>query len=214
MPGSVCKPIGQRTGEVGCWIMSDEPMGRLTKEQVFWHLDVYPTPATAQADKGPRSTVLESLGKIWLATIDEDVWRPARGQRIAKIGPLGDYPRREILSAIYGSSLHTGNDFKRAQSFGTGSLVHHDRRNLLRDLRRHCSCRARRWAALDLARWVVDAPCRYRVGKAARPGADSSRDHEAANHSGPRLGDQGLPGVRIERANFRNWLRRCPTSVF
>src|SRR5690349_5558562 len=54
-PGGVCKPVSQRTQEVGCWIMADDPVGHLTKSPVFWHLDSYTTRSAALADKGPRS---------------------------------------------------------------------------------------------------------------------------------------------------------------
>lgn len=84
-----CRPAAERTGDLGCWIMADEAVGRLTQSQVFWYLDVYPSKAAAVAAKGPRGTVVESLGKIWLLTIEEADWQtPSRGQRIAKIGPL------------------------------------------------------------------------------------------------------------------------------
>ena len=43
-PGfGVCKPISQRTSELGCWIITDSPVGRLDQPEVFWHLDAYPT---------------------------------------------------------------------------------------------------------------------------------------------------------------------------
>src|ERR1700687_4727154 len=67
-----CKPVSQRTAEEGCWIMADQPVGQLTKSQAFWHLDAFPTRAEAEAAKGPRGTVIESLGKIWLLTIEEE----------------------------------------------------------------------------------------------------------------------------------------------
>jgi len=69
IPGGVCKPVSQRTLDVGCWIMADDQVGQLTKSEVFWHLDSYSTRDAAQADKGPRSTVIEALGKVWLMTI-------------------------------------------------------------------------------------------------------------------------------------------------
>src|SRR5215467_1366013 len=47
----ICKPVSQRTGELGCWIVAHESMGQLTQPQVFWHLDVYPTRASAEAAK-------------------------------------------------------------------------------------------------------------------------------------------------------------------
>jgi hypothetical protein len=67
---------------------------------VFWHLDVYPTRATAETTKGPRGTVIESLGKVWLFTIAEANWHPPAGVRIAKIGPLPVTPNVEY-TAVY-----------------------------------------------------------------------------------------------------------------
>jgi hypothetical protein len=41
---------------------------------VFWHLDAYPTRVAAEADKGPRGTVIDSFGKVWLMTIEDENW--------------------------------------------------------------------------------------------------------------------------------------------
>ena len=59
-----CTPVAQRTGELGCWIMAEEVVGPLTKAQLFWHLDTYPTGEAALPAKGPRgtSTRSESFG--------------------------------------------------------------------------------------------------------------------------------------------------------
>jgi len=101
-----CTPVSQRTGELGCWILSDEPTGALTRTQAFWHLDVYPTRAAAEAEKGPRGTVVEGLGKIWLMTIGEESWKPANGERVAKIGPL-PFTAGEKYSAQYMEAIFT-----------------------------------------------------------------------------------------------------------
>ena len=84
----ICRPIAERTGQLGCWIIVDDAMGQLPLAPLFWHLDAYPTRADAEAIKGPRGTVVESLGKAWLFTIDVAGWRPAKGERVAEIGPL------------------------------------------------------------------------------------------------------------------------------
>jgi quercetin dioxygenase-like cupin family protein len=85
----VCRAVTERTKEVGCWVLGDHPVGRIDQAQVWWHLDVYPTRAEAEKAKGPRGTVLESLGKVWLLTVEEAGWRPAlEGERISEIGPL------------------------------------------------------------------------------------------------------------------------------
>ena len=85
----MCKPVSQRTSELGCYIVGDQPIGPLTKSQVFWHLDTYPAQEAASAAKGPRGVVVNSFGKIWLFTIETAQWQaPAGGKHIATIGPL------------------------------------------------------------------------------------------------------------------------------
>ena len=71
-PGGVCNPASERTQEVGCWILADDPVGQLKKSPVFWHLDAYSTRAEAQAVKGPHGTVIDSLGKVLLMTIEDE----------------------------------------------------------------------------------------------------------------------------------------------
>jgi len=83
-----CKPVSERTSEVGCWIMADVPLGELSRAAVFWHLDSYPSRAAAEAAKGPHGTVIEALGNVWLSTIGEAGWRPSGGVRVVEIGPL------------------------------------------------------------------------------------------------------------------------------
>ena len=83
-----CKPVSQRTGELGCWITATTVLGQLPAPPLFWHLDTFPTRVEAEAAKGPRSTVVESLGNVWLFTIEVAGWRPSGGERIAEIGPL------------------------------------------------------------------------------------------------------------------------------
>lgn len=91
-PGfGVCKPASQKKtpGDVGCWILGEQPVGTIDRPQAFWHLDVYPTRAEADAAKEPRSAVFESMGKVWLLTIERKGWRPSSvGQRMAEIGPI------------------------------------------------------------------------------------------------------------------------------
>src|SRR5262245_7278260 len=86
----ICRPVSEREriGDVGCWIIAHGLMGQLTQPQIFWHLDAYPTRSAAEAAKGPRGTVVESFGKVWLLTIEDKGWRASGGERIAEIGPL------------------------------------------------------------------------------------------------------------------------------
>lgn len=84
----ICRPVSERTAELGCWITAHATLGELPQQPIFWHLDTYPTRAEAETAKGSRGTVVESLGKVWLLTIDVAGWRPSGGARVAEIGPL------------------------------------------------------------------------------------------------------------------------------
>jgi hypothetical protein len=85
-----CEPVAQRAGrEFGCFITAREELGALPRDSaLYWHIDAFPTQATAETAKARRSTVVRSLGRIWLFTIAERGWRPASGERIAEAGPL------------------------------------------------------------------------------------------------------------------------------
>lgn len=88
-PPRGCFPVSERGGrDVGCWLIVSEPLGRLSQSAVFWHLDRYPNRVEAESAKGPRSTVVEALGQVWLFTIGEAGWRPRGGVRVAEIGPI------------------------------------------------------------------------------------------------------------------------------
>ncbi len=106
-----CQPVRERTGEVGCWIMTSEPLGQLSRSAVFWHLDAYPTRAAAEAAKGPRGIVVQALRKVWLFTIAEAGWRPSGGVRVAEIGPLlvksGEKYTAHYMEAIFNPGMTT-----------------------------------------------------------------------------------------------------------
>jgi quercetin dioxygenase-like cupin family protein len=101
----VCKPVAERTGEVGCWIIAHQSVGNLNKPETYWHLDVYATRSEAEAAKAAGSAVLESLGRMWLLTIADKGWRPSGGERIAEIGPLpitaGQSYTAQYMEAIF-----------------------------------------------------------------------------------------------------------------
>jgi quercetin dioxygenase-like cupin family protein len=97
-----CEPASQRAGrELGCFITARKELGRLPRDSaLYWHLDAYPTPAAAEAAKGPRGTVVESLGRTWLFTIAGARWRPSGGEHLATIGPL-PLIEAETYAAVY-----------------------------------------------------------------------------------------------------------------
>jgi len=109
--GVRCKPIVERIGgEPGCWIVANQPMGNLSKPQTFWYLDAYPTRALADAAKGAHGAVVESFGKQWLLSIEDEGWNaPAGGERIAKIGPLpvaaGEAYTAQYMEAVFNPGM-------------------------------------------------------------------------------------------------------------
>ena len=114
---TACLPVAERAGrEVGCWIVAQQPIGRLADPQAFWHLDAFPGREVAEAAKAPGGVVVEAFGRTWLLTIGGAGWRPsAGGERIAEIGPLpvtaGESYAVQYMEAIFTpgmtSSVHT-----------------------------------------------------------------------------------------------------------
>jgi hypothetical protein len=45
-----CRPVSDRKGDAGCWIIGSHPVGKLTDPEVFWHLDTY----SDSRDRGKR----------------------------------------------------------------------------------------------------------------------------------------------------------------
>ena len=81
-------PVSECKSEVGCYTTATTVLGAMPQGPVFWHLYNYATRAVAEAAKGPRGTVVEAFGRVWLYTIEEEGWHPSGGERVAVIGPL------------------------------------------------------------------------------------------------------------------------------
>jgi quercetin dioxygenase-like cupin family protein len=101
-----CRPASDRKGDVGCWIIGSHSVGKLTDPEVFWHLDAYPTHAIAESAKGPHGAVIESLGKVWLLSIEDSGWHaPAGGEHVSSVGPLPITPgttyTAQYLEAVF-----------------------------------------------------------------------------------------------------------------
>lgn len=86
--GQICRPVSERTEEKGCWIIAHSSLGTLPSATIYWHVDSFPTREAALSARGPRGTVVESFGTVWLLTIDIATWRTRGGTHVASIGPL------------------------------------------------------------------------------------------------------------------------------
>lgn len=97
-----CVPVAERAGRTdGCYITAREELGRLPADSaLFWHLHVFTTREAADADRAARSTVVESLGWVWLFTIAPEAWRPSGGDFMTRIGPL-PLVEADSFAAVY-----------------------------------------------------------------------------------------------------------------
>jgi len=101
-PDVTCVPVAERAGRAfGCFITARQELGRLpARPALYWHLDSYATRTAAERARGARSTVVESLGRIWLFTIAPGEWRARAGHHVARIGPL-PLVDADSLAAVY-----------------------------------------------------------------------------------------------------------------
>ena len=111
VPGECNVPARQRGGEVGCYLSATETLGALPDDARFWHIYNYPTRAAAEAVKGPRGTVVEAFGKVWLYNIAASTWKPAGGDRVAVVGPLpisaGTNYTARYMEAVFPANMGT-----------------------------------------------------------------------------------------------------------
>jgi quercetin dioxygenase-like cupin family protein len=88
MPGRCELPIGERKGDIGCYVLESKPVGRLPAGDLFWHIYVVPNRAAAEAVKAPYPTIVVAFDKTWLFSLAPRDWTPSSGERVSVIGPL------------------------------------------------------------------------------------------------------------------------------
>jgi quercetin dioxygenase-like cupin family protein len=106
--GGACRPVSERMQDVGCWILSNDPVGELAATQTFWHLDTFATRDAAEAAKTKRSTIVQALGKTWLLTIEDATWRASGGEHVTTIGPLPITPgvyATQYMEAVFNPGM-------------------------------------------------------------------------------------------------------------
>ena len=111
IPGGCDVPVAERTQDTGCFLVATTPLGRLASSPVYWHLYRYATRAEADAAKGLHSTVVDSLGHLWVYTIAQKDWRPSSGERVATLGPLDVAPDKHYtaryMEAVFAPGMQT-----------------------------------------------------------------------------------------------------------
>ncbi len=93
IPGTTipCAPIDEKRQDLGCYVVARQVLGALREgaPTMFWHLDVFPSRAAAEAARGRFATVVEAFDRTWLFTLAPRDWRPeGAAQHLATIGPL------------------------------------------------------------------------------------------------------------------------------
>ena len=109
---ATCGPVAERAGhEFGCFTLVVSPIGQLPAAPVFWYLDRYTDRATADAARGPRGTVVESFGRVWLLSIESAGWHTSSGERVAEVGPLpvevGPSYAAQYMEAVFRPGMKT-----------------------------------------------------------------------------------------------------------
>ncbi|MBB5326427.1 cupin domain-containing protein [Tunturiibacter gelidoferens] len=102
-----CKPLSQKTGETGCWILGSQPVATSSRS-VFWTIDVFPTRELAQQAKGSDGTVAASLGKVWLLTVGDKPELNSSARRVTQIGPLVLEAGRSYSAQFMEATLQPG----------------------------------------------------------------------------------------------------------
>jgi quercetin dioxygenase-like cupin family protein len=100
VPGECTAPAAGRTNELGCYLLTETPVGALSSNTFYWHIVRYKSRASADADRGKHETVVDSLGSHWLFAIEDRRWKPKNGEEVAVIGPL-PLPRARSYTARY-----------------------------------------------------------------------------------------------------------------
>ena len=99
-----CSPRSERGDRaVGCFIITEQPIGQFGAEPVFWHIAAFASRAQADsavAEMGAGATVVEAFDTAWVFRIAGADWHPDRGTEIAVIGPLPVTPG-VAYSALY-----------------------------------------------------------------------------------------------------------------
>jgi quercetin dioxygenase-like cupin family protein len=102
-----CKPASQKTGDIGCWILTSLPIGS-PAGPVYWTLDTFPSKESAEQAKGPQSVVVESLGKVWLSTVGARPNQAEGATRLTVVGPLTTRPGVSYNAQLMEATLQPG----------------------------------------------------------------------------------------------------------
>ena len=77
----ICIPASARAGrDVGCFIVTERPIGIVGAAPVYWHVTQLTSPANADSIDARSGAVIDAYGHTWLLTIGDSSWRPRSGE--------------------------------------------------------------------------------------------------------------------------------------
>ncbi len=68
--------------------LTERAVDALPSGTLYWHIENFPDPASAQAAAGQWSLVAEAAGKVWLFTLAGDQKPESKGTKVAEVGPI------------------------------------------------------------------------------------------------------------------------------
>jgi hypothetical protein len=116
-----CMENGLKTHNVGCQLLAKMQVSRFPEGPLFWHINKFPTRASAEAARGQAGLVVEAEGRFWVFSFGPERAAPQRGDLVASIGPLqltsdkrGGLPRGDAARHLLQNS----------HAPGAGGVVH------------------------------------------------------------------------------------------
>ena len=102
---------GEHRPEFGCFRIGASKGLIFNEPQIYWHLQIFPSRAAAEAVKTSRGVVVEEGGKGWLSEFGPKDRVSRGGRSIAVVGPLTLIPGKrydaEIAYSVMGPDDHS-----------------------------------------------------------------------------------------------------------
>jgi hypothetical protein len=80
--------------------IAEKKLNQLPPGPLYWHIENFPTLASAQAAAGPTSLAAEAAGKTWLFTLAGNGAAGRGGTKVVEIGPVPPISASEYLLRI------------------------------------------------------------------------------------------------------------------
>ena len=189
VPGGCNTPVSERTSEIGCYLSATEVLGPLPQGPLFWHLYVYPTRAAAETAKGPRGTVVESLGRSGSTQSPSRNGARQVASALRAIGPLPISAGKQYTARYMEAVFTPGMKARIHRHSGPEAWYLVSGVAMLGDARRYHGCAHRRGGCR--AGGTAHGPLERGYGDTAIRPTRPSRHVATLDHDGERLEAEG-----------------------